>query len=127
MEVKNNQLIAVVKIQDSNQDDLHRSYSVVVKEYAGTDKSIKFQYLYEVQVKSLKNHFIKLYKAVGLDEKINYKDLRYQELINPLFAMVKKRCGFFKWRKTYIETQKNILNIYADSQDIGRLKKVIAM
>ncbi|BBU47807.1 hypothetical protein RNN91_01015 [Mycoplasmopsis felis] len=123
LEVKNNQLIAVVKIQDSNQDDLHRSYSVVVKEYAGTDKSIKFQYLYEVQVKNLKNHFIKLYKAVGLDEKINYKDLRYQELINPLFAMVAKGVDFSNEEKTYIETQKNILNIYADSQDIVRLSE----
>ncbi|MCU9939441.1 hypothetical protein NW739_01270 [Mycoplasmopsis felis] len=58
-----------------------------------------------------------------MDEKINYKDLRYQELINPLFAMVAKGVDFSNEEKTYIETQKNILNIYADSQDIGRLNE----
>ncbi|WP_338822547.1 MSC_0620 family F1-like ATPase-associated subunit [Mycoplasmopsis felifaucium] len=113
--------VATVQIKDSSSEDLSRRYMVNLKKYDNDPKTIKFQYMYELQIKSLREHFIDLYKAVGLNEKISYRELRYQELINPLFEMVAKAVDFSIEPNTYIKTQSNVLNDFARNQNINEL------
>ena len=74
-----------IEISDKNNAALHKQY-ILDKITFNLDNN--WNKLKENQINSVQKTFLKLYKALGVDEKINYDSIRNQFLQNALFNNV---------------------------------------
>lgn len=74
-----------IEISDKNNAALHKQY---ILDKITFNLDINWNKLKENQINSVQETFLKLYKALGVDEKINYDSIRNQFLQNALFNNV---------------------------------------
>ena len=74
-----------IEISDKNNAALHKQY---ILDKITFNLDINWNKLKENQINSVQKTFLKLYKALGVDEKINYDSIRNQFLQNALFNNV---------------------------------------
>lgn len=74
-----------IEISDKNNAALHKQY---ILDKITFNLDTNWNKLKENQINSVQKTFLKLYKALGVDEKINYDSIRNQFLQNALFNNV---------------------------------------
>ena len=74
-----------IEISDKNNTTLHKQY---ILDKITFNLDTNWNKLKENQINSVQKTFLKLYKALGVDEKINYDSIRNQFLQNALFNNV---------------------------------------
>lgn len=74
-----------IEISDKNNATLHKQY---ILDKITFNLDTNWNKLKENQINSVQKTFLKLYKALGVDEKINYDSIRNQFLQNALFNNV---------------------------------------
>lgn len=74
-----------IEISDKNNAALHKQY---ILDKITFNLDTNWNKLKENQINSIQKTFLKLYKALGVDEKINYDSIRNQFLQNALFNNV---------------------------------------
>lgn len=86
-EYKNAKVLKNIKIEisDKNNAALHKQY---ILDKITFNLDTNWNKLKENQINSVQKTFLKLYKALGVDEKINYDSIRNQFLQNALFNNV---------------------------------------
>lgn len=88
LSLESDKVVASVELNDKNAPDAKRTYKANLN-IVNDVPTQKFNAVYEAQMLGIRNDlFVKFYKAVGLDEKINYNDLRSKVQQNTLFSMV---------------------------------------
>ncbi|QKT05376.1 MSC_0620 family F1-like ATPase-associated subunit [Mycoplasma sp. OR1901] len=87
----NEKLIAKVWISDRNDRSkkLRRPYEMEIH-LLENDEDLKNNFLKEEEVKKIRTEYLRLYKALGIDSKVNYLDLKSNRLSKALFSMVAK-------------------------------------
>ncbi|MBZ4212489.1 hypothetical protein LAD74_00555 [Mycoplasma sp. U97] len=86
------QLTATVQITDTAaQSDVSRNYAIDVEMSNNNSKNIQF--LLENQIRTIRENFVKLYKSVGLDERLNYPELGNNALMETMNAIVAGAVG----------------------------------
>lgn len=86
-EYENTKVLKNIKIEisDKNNATLHKQY---ILDKITFNLDTNWNKLKENQINSVQKTFLKLYKALGVDEKINYDSIRNQFLQNALFNNV---------------------------------------
>ncbi|WGI37005.1 MSC_0620 family F1-like ATPase-associated subunit [Mesomycoplasma lagogenitalium] len=103
---ENNNFLGTVKIQDVNDPEIFRLY----KTYLTTDTNYNFQKVYENYVSSIKNQFTKLYKAVQLDEKLDFDKLQNQNIKTKLSELIGVISKDLYYTQNFVSKQSNIIN-----------------
>ncbi|PYF43609.1 MSC_0620 family F1-like ATPase-associated subunit [Metamycoplasma alkalescens] len=84
----NNAIKATIKITDLVAPNKVREYSVANIKIDTSNKQKAFNKVYEKTIQANQELFSRLYLALGIDHKVNYTDLRHNNLRKSLFDMV---------------------------------------
>ena len=111
LSINSGKLIANVSITDKVDTSKKRRYNAKLN----VDSSSEYQawlQIYSEQIKSLNQKFLSLYKALDLDDKLNYEMLRSNALVNALFRTVDAAIKFYL-KKEYKDEQMKLVQYYA--------------
>ncbi|WHL49584.1 hypothetical protein HYE36_06025 [Mycoplasmopsis bovis] len=100
-----------VKITDTAKQNSSRTYKVVPKNKLTSDP--RFMFLFQKQSEALSAKFTQLYKALMLDEKIDYSKLAHNELQLSLYGMVNTATKIITDKK-FLDLWNNIIIKYAN-------------
>ncbi|TDV22866.1 hypothetical protein BCF59_0715 [Mycoplasmopsis mustelae] len=121
-----NQLVPTIEIVDRINGN-HRSSPIGPEGFSWDNDELtkRFEFLYQQQNQALQNAFGRLYTALGIDDKLNYDDLQHQDITKALFGMVTVATNYSNDKKTFIDSQQNIINEYANkiSSDVDLTEK----
>ncbi|EIN15094.1 Hypothetical protein, predicted transmembrane protein [Mycoplasmopsis agalactiae 14628] len=105
--------VATVKITDTAKKSSFRTYNIQKNNFSSDPR---YMFLFQKQSETLSAKFTQLYKALMLDEKIDYAKLAHNELQLSLFGMVNTATKIVTDQK-FVELWNNTIVKYAEKID----------
>ncbi|UUM25815.1 hypothetical protein NQV05_01585 [Mycoplasmopsis agalactiae] len=105
--------VATVKITDTAKQNSSRTYKIQKNNFSSDPR---YMFLFQKQSETLSAKFTQLYKALMLDEKIDYSKLAHNELQLSLFGMVNTATKIVTDQK-FVDLWNNIIVKYAERID----------
>ncbi|UWD34854.1 hypothetical protein NX779_03525 [Mycoplasma cottewii] len=106
-----------VKIRDLLNEAKFRTYQT---EIINPNKNVKYSFLLEKQNKEISKTFLKLYKALMLDEKLNYKTIGHGDLQSSVLGFVESANKIIN-DQNFNNLWSKVLNNYYNSIDTNQI------
>ncbi|UWD33875.1 MSC_0620 family F1-like ATPase-associated subunit [Mesomycoplasma molare] len=112
-----NSYLVTVRIQDSLNPKVFRTY----KTYLNKLEDKNFQKVNESYIENIRKIFVKLYKSIGLDEKMDFDKLENADLKRRIITMINVVTQDLYYTKDFVEKQSKIISKI--SKNINSLKQ----